>query len=231
MVYIPPPQLATPSRPSYAETYANVLAAHRRSPLTSASSVIILVAPDVDALCAARMLADLFKQDDVMHRLVPVSGIAELERTRDELIILTEVCFCQRLTTGYRLTKYLQLHTLILINMGAILDLPSTEWFGDFSTKVTIHVIDSSRPQNLSTLFAAGENGERIIVWDDGDAENLDNERKAWEALTVSPILLSSHITLTVGHGATSMSQNLIQMTRMTLARKTRTKTKGKTTI
>jgi cell division control protein 45 len=91
MVYIPPPQLATPSRPSYAEIYANILAAHRRSPLTSASSVIILVAPDVDALCAARMLADLFKQDDVMHRTVPVSGIAELEHVRDELITLTEV--------------------------------------------------------------------------------------------------------------------------------------------
>lgn len=91
MVYIPPPFLSTPQRPSYAEAYANVLAAHRRSPLTSASSVILLVAPDVDALCAARMLADLFKQDDVTYRLIPVSGIAELERVRDELITLNEV--------------------------------------------------------------------------------------------------------------------------------------------
>src|SRR5271154_2539297 len=91
MVCVPPPQLSTPSRPSYAEAYTKILAAHRRSPLTSASSEILLVAPDVDALCAARMLADLFKQDDVMHRLVPVSGIAELERVRDELIVLTEV--------------------------------------------------------------------------------------------------------------------------------------------
>ena|ERR1700719_1963970 len=91
MVYIPPPHLSTPSRPSYAEAYSNILVAHRRSPLTSASSVIILVAPDVDALCAARMLADMFKQDDVMHRLVPVSGIADLERVRDELITLHDV--------------------------------------------------------------------------------------------------------------------------------------------
>ena len=51
----------------------------------------MLVAPDVDALCAARMLADLFKQDDVMHRIVPVSGIAELERMRDELMSYAEV--------------------------------------------------------------------------------------------------------------------------------------------
>lgn len=91
MVYLPPPQYASASRPSYAEAYNKILATHRRSPLTSASSIIILVAPDVDALCAARMFAQLFKQDDVMHKVVPVAGIADLERTRDDLIIQTEV--------------------------------------------------------------------------------------------------------------------------------------------
>ena len=91
MVYLPPPHLASASRPSYAEAYANILAAHRRSPLTSASSVIMLVAPDVDALCAARMLADLLTQDDVMYRLIPVSGHAELEKQRDELATYADV--------------------------------------------------------------------------------------------------------------------------------------------
>ncbi|KDQ60671.1 hypothetical protein JAAARDRAFT_172739 [Jaapia argillacea MUCL 33604] len=171
MVYIPPPHLASASRPSYAEAYTNILAAHRRSPLTSASSVIMLVAPDVDALCASRMLAEMFKQDDVMHRVIPVSGIAELERMREELMTYVEV----------------RLHTLILINMGAILDLPSSEWFGDFNLKLRVHVIDSSRPQNLASLFGAGENGDRIVVWDDGGAENLEDQRKAWEALMYEP--------------------------------------------
>ena len=91
MVYIPPPHLAIPTRPSYAETYAHILATHRRSPLISASSVIILVAADVDALCAARMLAELFKQDDVMYRIIPVSGEANLEKKRQELLNYTEV--------------------------------------------------------------------------------------------------------------------------------------------
>jgi cell division control protein 45 len=91
MVYLSPPHLASAQRPSYAQAYNSILAAHRRSPLTSASSVIILVAPDVDALCAARMLADLFKQDDVMHRIIPVSGIAELESMRDELASYPDV--------------------------------------------------------------------------------------------------------------------------------------------
>ena len=88
MVYLPPPPT---TRPSYAEAYQNILTAHRRSPLTSASSVIMLVAPDVDALCAARMLASLFKQDDVIYRIIPVSGISELEKVRDELMGYQEV--------------------------------------------------------------------------------------------------------------------------------------------
>ncbi|KAI6019747.1 CDC45 family [Pisolithus orientalis] len=165
MVYLAPPHLASAARPSYGEAYSNILARHRRSPLTSASSVILLVAPDVDALCAARMLAELLSQDDVMHRIIPVSGIAELEAMKDEL------------------ATYNELHTLILFNMGAILDLPSPTWFGEFSTKLTVHVIDSNRPQNLGSLFGGGDIGDRIVIWDDGEAENMEEERKAWEAL------------------------------------------------
>ncbi|KAF9218521.1 CDC45-like protein [Gyrodon lividus] len=169
MVYLPPPQLASASRPSYGEAYSNILAVHRRSPLTSASSVILLVAPDVDALCAANMLAELLQQDDVMHRIIPVSGIAELESMRVELAAYTE------------------LHTLILVNIGAILDLPSPTWFGEFSAKLTVHVIDSTRPQNLGSLFGGGNIGDRIVIWDDGEVENMEQERTAWEALEYEP--------------------------------------------
>ena len=69
--------------------------------------------------------------------------------------------------------------------MGAILDLPSVEWFGEFSAKLTVHVIDSTRPQNLSSLFGSGEIGERIIIWDDGGADTMEEEKQAWEALMV----------------------------------------------
>ncbi|KAF8894481.1 CDC45 family [Infundibulicybe gibba] len=169
MVYLSPPQNAAQTQPSYAEAYTNILAAHRRSPLTSASSVIMLVAPDVDALCAARMLADLFKQDDVIYRIVPVSGVEELQRVRDEL------------------ASYSELHTLILLNMGGILDLPSSEWFGDFDSRLKVHVIDSARPLNLASLFGAGENAQRIVVWDDGGIEKLMEERKSWEVLQYEP--------------------------------------------
>ena len=75
--------------------------------------------------------------------------------------------------------------------MGAILDLPSLEWFGEYDLRVTVHIIDSSRPQNLATLFGASENDDRIILWDDGGAEKLEEERKALEALTVSLFCLA----------------------------------------
>lgn len=80
-----------------------------------------------------------------------------------------------------------QLHTLILLNVGGYLDLPSPNWFGEFRTNVTIHVIDSIRPRNLSSLFGTGENGDRIIVWDDGEVDKLIEEKKSWEALEVCP--------------------------------------------
>ncbi|EAU88329.2 cell division control protein 45 [Coprinopsis cinerea okayama7 len=170
MVYIPPPHLAQPGKPSYSDAYNNIISAYRRSPQTSASSVIMLVAPDVDALCAARMLASLLTDDDVVYRVIPVSSVQELQLVRDEL------------------STYTELHTLILINMGNFCDLPTPQWFGEFDTKVCIHVIDSSRPRSMANLFAPGENGERVVLWDDGDAEKLGDLRKAWETLEFEPL-------------------------------------------
>jgi cell division control protein 45 len=77
------------------------------------------------------------------------------------------------------------LHTLILLNMGGILDLTTEEWFGAFPAKLSVHVVDSTRPQNLGNLFAAGDTADRIIIWDDGEVERLQEEKTAWEALTV----------------------------------------------
>jgi cell division control protein 45 len=84
MVYLPPPHLAG-NRPSYLEAYKNILTSHRRSPMSSASSVIMLVAPNVDALCASQMFARLFKLDDVMYHIIPVSGLNEFEERTNEL--------------------------------------------------------------------------------------------------------------------------------------------------
>ncbi|KAF9518396.1 hypothetical protein BS47DRAFT_1371034 [Hydnum rufescens UP504] len=154
---------------TYESAYKSILTSRRRSPSTSAASVILLVAPEVDALCAARMFSVLFKQDDVTYRIIPVSGYPGLEEIRNELM------------------THQELHTLILLNIGSVLDLPSPDWFGDFNPQVTVHVIDSARPQNLSSLFAVGVEAQRIVVWDDGSAAKLKEERDALEALLLEP--------------------------------------------
>ncbi|THH05758.1 hypothetical protein EW145_g4562 [Phellinidium pouzarii] len=146
MVYIPPPHLETPARLGYEHAYQEILATHRCSPLSSASSLIML--------------------DDIMHRIIPVSGMNELEKLREDLVSSAE------------------LRTLILLNMGSILDLPSQEWFGDFPAHLRVHIIDSNRPQNLSSLFGPDE---KIVIWDDGGAEDLVEQKKAWEALAYAP--------------------------------------------
>ncbi|KAF8436873.1 CDC45 family [Boletus edulis BED1] len=133
------------------------------------------------------MLAELLKQDDVMHRTIPVSGVAELEVIKDELATYNEVCNHCLYPPPLLPFNTVKLHTLILLNMGAILDLPSPAWFGEFSSHLTIHVIDSTRPQNLASLFGGGEIGDRIVLWDDGEVDTMDAQRKAWEALEYEP--------------------------------------------
>jgi cell division control protein 45 len=90
-----------------------------------------------------------------------------------------------------------QLHTLILLNIGGLLDLTHEEWFGSFDQNLSVHVIDSLRPLNLECLFLDGEQGEKIVVWDDGSAEKLKEEAKSWEYLAVSFIIFLHFFTRT----------------------------------
>lgn len=73
--------------------------------------------------------------------------------------------------------------------MGGMAELASEKWFANFQLTLTIHVVDSIRPQNLVNLFGKAEHQKRIIIWDDGGAEKLQEEQKAFEALTVRVIL------------------------------------------
>ncbi|CUA74901.1 PAB-dependent poly(A)-specific ribonuclease subunit 2 [Rhizoctonia solani] len=129
----------------------------------SASSIVIISSPDVDALCATRILVTMFRNENVLHRVTPISGYPDLTEYREELL------------------KSPELQTIILVNIGAILDLLSEEWFADFPKDVAIHVIDSTRPQNLSNLFTPGREGERVCVWDNGEALKLEKQKEAYE--------------------------------------------------
>ena len=48
-------------------------------PSPPSQHVLLLAYPDVDALCACKILQALFKADDVQHTVVAVSGRTELQ--------------------------------------------------------------------------------------------------------------------------------------------------------
>lgn len=80
MVYI--------DRRRYRRAYEGIVAAARESSSSSSGtvSVLVLVAPDVDALCAARILVKMLAHDHIGHNVVPVSGWNELARVNREMV-------------------------------------------------------------------------------------------------------------------------------------------------
>lgn len=89
MVIVVPPAGKT-SR-TYATEYKSIVARYVRSPAKSASSIVIVSSPDVDALCATRILASMFRNEGVLYRVTPISGYPELTAYREELLKSPEV--------------------------------------------------------------------------------------------------------------------------------------------
>lgn len=120
--------------------YRQIVARARGSP---ACTTYLFVAPDVDALCAARLLSALLKTDDVAHQTVPVGSWAQLAQEAQQL-------------------RDEDIRNLVLVNLGATADLyalfgpgdPSSGQGGlDFPPSCMIHVVDSHRPVALANLF------------------------------------------------------------------------------
>ncbi|KAK8849506.1 hypothetical protein IAR55_004840 [Kwoniella newhampshirensis] len=175
----PPSDDLRPSDLSYTHAYNSIVSRVRITGGSGSAGVVILAGVDVDGLLAARILASLFKNDDVPYRLVPVGGYAELEAKRDEALASEE------------------LHTLILLSLGSLLPLSS---YFQLPKNCHLHIIDSHRPWNLQNLFGldidvdeddeGGGSGEsRIWAWGDGEelSEMMDGVRKSWEALEYEP--------------------------------------------
>jgi cell division control protein 45 len=159
-------------RKDYRVAYNTIVNAARQaislSRGTSAVTVLILCAPDVDALCACRILVSLLNDDCVGYRVLPISGWAELATCAQDHI-----------------QDNADLRSVLLLNLGALVDLVE---YIPLPEAVSLHVIDSHRPWNLANVFSAGLDAQRVIVWDDGDvAEVLQEERTAFEALQVGP--------------------------------------------
>lgn len=175
------------------------------------SPVLILVALEPDALCGCRILTHLLKRDYIPHKIQPIAGYGDLEKTgRNAIRPMKE-------SEGGSGGVVVCLGIGGLVDLGSLLGIDSE---GDESSYsgVEVWVIDARRPWNLGNVFGGitplpqvEEGGELIhpkhpgidggkiernykpgrggiIVFDDGDIEEeLDAERDAYLALVDMP--------------------------------------------
>ncbi|KAI1434453.1 CDC45-like protein [Xylaria sp. CBS 124048] len=173
--------------------------------------VLILVALEPDALCACRILTRLLKHDYIPHKIHPVAGYGDLERTGQNLVApMME-------TRGGSGGVVICLGVGGMVDMAAILGL-ETEGEESSFNGVEVWIIDSHRPWNLSNVFGGfplestsdesssyqsrvpsgvlsgriersykpGKGG--VVVFDDGDIEEgLNEERDAYLSLVDMP--------------------------------------------
>ena len=173
--------------------------------------VLVLVALEPDALCACRILTHLLKRDYIPHKIQPIAGYGDLEKTGQNVI--KPMMESQGGSGGVVVC----LGVGGLVDLGALLGIDVGEEEGSYGG-VEVWVIDARRPWNLGNVFGGQpqmsvieENGEAVyqkqpgveggklgrdykpekggvIVFDDGDIEEeLQAERDAYLALLDMP--------------------------------------------
>ncbi|KAI9917484.1 hypothetical protein PsorP6_012499 [Peronosclerospora sorghi] len=110
-------------------------------------SILILVAMDVDALCAAEILTRLLRADLLSYAQVAVRGYDDVVHVRE---------------TRVRGTSSGDLRSIIMLNCGAIVDLATVL---ALPRHMKCYVLDSHRPIHLANIYDAHQ---QIVVFDDG---------------------------------------------------------------
>jgi cell division control protein 45 len=174
--------------------------------------VLILVALEPDALCGCRILTHLLKRDYIPHKIQPIAGYGDLEKTgRDAVRPMME-------SQGGSGGVVVCLGVGGLVDLGGLLGIEGDgEESGGFDG-VEVWVVDARRPWNLGNVFGGapipprleesqnttsraqpGVDGGRIqrgykpgkggiIVFDDGDIEeDLVAEKESYLALVDMP--------------------------------------------
>lgn len=172
-----PSSSSSSSKHDYASAYHRIRSAARAAG-PGVSSVLILASPDVDSVCATRILTSLLLQDDIPHRIVPVEGYRSLLDTLSTVFPPLEEDGEEQEGRGT------DVKSVILLNLGAVLSLPTTF---NIPPGCTVHVVDSHRPWNLENLFATSHANDRVWCWDDGEVVGklcrTGGERDAFERL------------------------------------------------
>ncbi|XP_050472079.1 cell division control protein 45 homolog [Bombus huntii] len=107
---------------------------------------LLLVNFDVDAICACRILQQLFKYDNMIYTLVPIQGIQDMVRAFEEN--------CE------------EVKNVIFINCGGTLDLVELL---QPTESVIFYIVDSHRPYDLCNVYS--EDQVRILGKPDEDDE------------------------------------------------------------
>ncbi|XP_053327030.1 cell division control protein 45 homolog [Spea bombifrons] len=108
--------------------------------------VLLLVAPDVDALCACKILQALFQCDHVQYTLVPVSGWQELDTVF--------------------LEHKEQFRYFVLINCGANIDLLETL---QPQEETVFYICDTHRPIDVVNVY--NDSQIKLLIKQDDDLE------------------------------------------------------------
>lgn len=131
--------------------------------------ILVLVALDVDALCACRIVKNLFQQDNVQYTIVPVSGIESVKELYEE--------------------HKAQIKYFLLINCGGNIDFDILEADEDS----IFFIVDSHRPLDLNNVFKEqikilvkdGDNTideipepEKVIEYEDENEDDEEEENK-----------------------------------------------------
>ncbi|TYZ65771.1 hypothetical protein PybrP1_009972 [[Pythium] brassicae (nom. inval.)] len=114
-------------------------------------SVLLLVALDVDALCACEILTSLFKTDFLSYSLLAVRGYDDIMRVREARI---------RDESGR--VRASELRSVVMINCGAIVNV--LELLA-LPPNMRCYIFDSHRPIHLANIYDASQ---QVIVFDDG---------------------------------------------------------------
>jgi cell division control protein 45 len=173
--------------------------------------VLILVALEPDALCGCRILTNLLKRDYIAHKIQPIAGYGDLERTGRTIVRpMME-------SEGGSGGVVVCLGVGGLVDLGGLLGIDADEDEKSYGG-VEVWVIDARRPWNLGNVFGGlptlpqiekdgemveekipgveeGQIGRNyksgkggIIVFDDGDIEEeLSAEKESYLALMDMP--------------------------------------------
>ncbi len=131
------------------ERFDEVYATIRQSACGAGQTVLILVAPDTDAICACQILCRLLRDDNVPFCTKPVSGYADVRAATEDVA-----------------QQFSDIKTIVMLNCGATVNL---EKLFDQS-QATIFVVDSHRPVHLRNYHSPG----RVVILD-GDAPDDDD--------------------------------------------------------